>query len=355
MPELQINRSYLGHSFIDATFGVMSCNLEFNHAVSDHWPSSASPSLPANWECLASMRESDNERVWLVKISPDAIGLLGTSAGYVNVSVAGSSVDAATLALKAVRKLFPRSKSPSEGTIQMTFWWNTRRSPVSWHRVIAAPSWDQIKDNYPGAGELEKLSKLRTSPEGKGRLLLWHGLPGTGKTYAIRALAREWREWCDFQYVTDPEAFFGDASYMMEVLMQGAAEAPVGPSARPLEDSKWRMLIIEDANELIEPDAKQRTGQALGRLLNVAEGLIGQGLKVLLLITTNEKVGDLHPAVARPGRCFSNIEFKAFSKDEARRWLTTHNRDPEDAGERQTLADLYADRKPVRRSVGFAR
>jgi len=37
-----------------------------------------------------------------------------------------------------------------------------------------------------------------------GRLLLWTGPPGTGKTYALRTLAWEWRRWCSFHYVTDP-------------------------------------------------------------------------------------------------------------------------------------------------------
>lgn len=39
-----------------------------------------------------------------------------------------------------------------------------------------------------------------------GKLVLWHGEPGTGKTYALRTLAWEWRDWCDFHYVIDPQA-----------------------------------------------------------------------------------------------------------------------------------------------------
>ena len=50
-----------------------------------------------------------------------------------------------------------------------------------------------------------------------GQLLLWHGEPGTGKTYALRALAWEWRAWCRFHYVTDPERFFNEANYMLDV------------------------------------------------------------------------------------------------------------------------------------------
>ena len=43
------------------------------------------------------------------------------------------------------------------------------------------------------------------------------------------------------------------------------------------DDDSWRLLILEDAGELITPDARSVAGQALSRLLNVADGLIGQG------------------------------------------------------------------------------
>ena len=147
-----------------------------------------------------------------------------------------------------------------------------------------------------------------------GRLLLWHGIPGTGKTYALRALGWEWRTWCDFHYVTDPETFFGSSpAYMLDVLL--------GEDDDDDEGGRWRLLILEDTGELLAADAKERTGQGLSRLLNVVDGLIGQGLRVLVLVTTNETLRSLHPAVSRPGRCASQIEFGAFAAEEAAEWL----------------------------------
>ena len=58
------------------------------------------------------------------------------------------------------------------------------------------------------ARALEALVDRRFDDEHAGRLILWHGMPGTGKTHALRALAWEWRRWCDFHYVTDPEELF---------------------------------------------------------------------------------------------------------------------------------------------------
>jgi hypothetical protein len=107
------------------------------------------------------------------------------------------------------------------------------------------------------------------------------------------------------------------------------------------DDRLWRLLVMEDTGELLSADARERTGQGLSRFLNVVDGLIGQGLRVIVLVTTNEEIKKLHPAVARPGRCAANVMFDALSREEASEWLTSHGVDEESRGAR-TLASLYA-------------
>ena len=76
-------------------------------------------------------------------------------------------------------------------------------------------------------------------------------------------------------------------------------------------------------------------------MLNVCDGLVGQGLRVLVLLTTNEDVGAMHPAVVRRGRCLANIRFDLLSAVESRDWAVSHGVDP--GAERATLlADLFA-------------
>jgi ATP-dependent 26S proteasome regulatory subunit len=108
------------------------------------------------------------------------------------------------------------------------------------------------------------------------------------------------------------------------------------------EDKAWRVLVLEDTGELLSADARASMGQGLSRFLNLVDGLIGQGLRVLVLVTTNEEVRRLHPAVARPGRCAANIQFEPLTAEEASRWLEQHGR-PAGAGGRRTLASLYAE------------
>src|SRR4029079_691355 len=84
---------------------------------------------------------------------------------------------------------------------------------------------------------------------------------------------------------------------------------------------RWRMLLLEDCDELIRADAKRDAGQALARLLNLTDGLVGQGLPVLVCITTNEELSRLHPAITRPGRCAAQIHVGRLTRTEAAVWL----------------------------------
>jgi hypothetical protein len=45
--------------------------------------------------------------------------------------------------------------------------------------------------------------------------------------------------------------------------------------------------------------------------------MVGQGLRLLVCLTTNEELWRLHPAVTRPGRCLAQIEVGRLSRAEA--------------------------------------
>jgi DNA polymerase III delta prime subunit len=192
-----------------------------------------------------------------------------------------------------------------------------------------------VRRNYANsvAAQLERV--MATTPESvNGRLVLLHGPPGTGKTTALRALGMAWQRWCKIDCVLDPERLLGSPGYLLQVMM--GSEAGRGPNA---DLRKWRLLILEDCDELVRGSAKRAAGQSLSRLLNLTDGLLGQGQNVLVAITTNEELGRLHPAVVRPGRCLAQVEVGPLPRDEAAKWLGS---EAGLVGPSATLAELYA-------------
>ena len=81
----------------------------------------------------------------------------------------------------------------------------------------------------------------------------------------------------------------------------------------------------------------------MGRILNLSDGILGEHHNVLLLLTTNEEVNRLHPALVRPGRCLSNVEFTRFPIAEAKRWRD----DGKSVKRPMTLAELLAARGDI--------
>lgn len=274
--------------------------------------------------------------------------------GWMRLHVAAPSRDDATGACSAFRQAYPASYLVDDGDplTPITFWSLSRYGPEPRLRKINTSSWSEIEHNYPTAvhDELEELMSWQ-KPERNGQLFVWQGPPGTGKSWALRALASEWSSWAEFHYITDPDAFFvKDPSYMVNVLLADSYSAidAVDGNVYEQEDplGKWRVLILEDTGELLAANAKEEYGQGLSRLLNVVDGMIGQGLRVLALVTTNDELGDLAPAAVRPGRCAScsadgnpgPTVFGPMSAEEASVWLG------EEVTEGGTLAELYSRR-----------
>jgi ATPase family associated with various cellular activities (AAA) len=216
--------------------------------------------------------------------------------------------------------------------VRVTYVYQTPNGVRTNYRYLSAPTWADVRQNYETATapKLAALTKLQLETVA-GHFGVLHGPPGTGKTSYLRALMQEWREQANFLYPVDPVVLFNDASYMMEVLMNSR------------DNTKWNVLLVEDAEKFIGPEAKKEASQAVSSLLNLGDGLLGQGLQLVILFTTNEPLTNLHPAVVRKGRTFANIEVPLLSAEQGTAWLGKPVEAP------ISLADLYDQRAEATR------
>ncbi|MGO9760841.1 MAG: AAA family ATPase [Solirubrobacteraceae bacterium] len=348
-------------SITETRFAVLVFERGITHTAQSQWTTSTS-SLDGLSEYAVSSSRSARVQSAVLDLSPlfgeDSLTLVTLRGETADCRLAATDCARIGEIERWLRERLPAAQATERSEIPVRFWSCGAHGPSSISRTIAVPTFDEICGNYPRAVK-ERLAHLLDPgfrPADAGQLILWHGAPGTGKTYALRALGWEWRSWCGLHYVVDPEVFFGQrADYMLDVVL-GEEAFPFNIDGEDEPEPRWRLLVLEDTGELLAADAKARTGQALSRLLNLVDGIVGQGLRVLVLVTTNEPVKRLHPAVARPGRCAARLQFTAFSEAEATAWLARRGVAP-DAATGATLAELFAHAKghDVQReqTVGF--
>jgi len=161
-------------------------------------------------------------------------------------------------------------------------------------------------DLHYGEGFVEFHKNLldRLDKNTKGLVLL-HGEPGTGKTQYIRILLKE-----------------------LAALNKSIIYAPPSISANLTEPamiefiSSWIMdeerdciLLIEDAEPLLE--SRDNTGRSTGisNLLNMTDGLLNDILGLTVIATFNTQISKIDSALLRPKRLLARKEFKKLPKE----------------------------------------
>lgn len=232
--------------------------------------------------------------------------------------------------LKNLDKYIIRERHPDEVNV-FTAYMGEQKIAVH-DQIIKCKQFRSIINNYPDKiiNGINRLINLN-EPWNIGKLIIWNGQPGTGKTYAIRSLIRHFKQTMRACIITDPEQFLGRPSYYYNLTEQ-------------FQNDKI-LFILEDNADLVMRESRGKN-YGLSRLLNLTDGLIGQGRDDIFMITFNEEIGKIDPAFLRPGRKLQHLQFECFDYDGSREWLIRNGMEESEASKLAdndlTLAELYA-------------
>ena len=116
---------------------------------------------------------------------------------------------------------------------------------------------------------------------------------------------------------------------------------------------KQKIAILEDAEELLLPrDGDSR--DKVSNLLNIADGFLGDYLRLHVVLTTNVPITEIDPAILRPGRLIGIREFRRLNQEDALRLAQAKGLVVPDQPD-FSLAELYCPRADADRFAGAQR
>lgn len=168
--------------------------------------------------------------------------------------------------------------------------------------------------------------------ESKSNILILKGPPGTGKTTFIKGLLHFSKS--NAVFVQDEELLSKDALFV------------------DFFEGSTKFLICEDADVFLTPRCKGN--QFVHKFLNVAEGLISNKDKKIILTTNLSSINDMDQALVRPGRCFDILDFPELNRKEAEILAKKFNLDLDFSDKTFTMAEVLNGKKSNKvKSIGF--
>lgn len=169
----------------------------------------------------------------------------------------------------------------------------------------------------------------------RGRLTIFDGPPGTGKTFLVRALIDTIKDGI-FVFVPPALVDFLASPEMIPMLIQKKASNYVdGPI----------IFLLEDADNLLVARSKDNLS-LISTLLNMTSGILGSMLDIRAVATTNSPKADIDPALMRKGRISAHVTVGKLDKETATKVftrLTGKHPSSKDLipAEGMTLGDVY--------------
>lgn len=187
------------------------------------------------------------------------------------------------------------------------------------------------------------------SGDPSGRLAIFDGIPGTGKTFMVRGLLSAVQ---NALFVLVPAGLVPELANpsMISALLETRRNKGDLPTVFLIEDADQCLGSRDDGNV-----------NAVSALLNLGDGIIGSLMDLRLICTTNLKNEELDEAVTRPGRLSRKVHVGALDRAVAEKLYQKLTGKKVSIDEKLTLAQVYSlarddGWKPVekKRSMGFA-
>lgn len=178
---------------------------------------------------------------------------------------------------------------------------------------------DDILDNYNDDIPLDKFREFIEMD--KSGIAIAHGCPGGGKSYFIRYLISQY-----------PEKSF--IWFDQSLLTQATSDAFV----QFILSHKESILILEDC-ELLIKSREHAPNSILNTVLNIADGIIGDSLKIKFICTFNTDYESVDKALTRKGRMKIKYEFKKLKVDKVAKLFKKFN--ITDTPKEMPLCDIY--------------
>ncbi len=172
-------------------------------------------------------------------------------------------------------------------------------------------------------------------------LVLFHGIPGTGKSTYIRYLINYTKKKVIF--IPPKLATNFDSPNMTSLMV----------------DNSNSIFVIEDAEELIKT-REGAGGSNISMLLNLTDGMLGQSLGIQVICTFNTKMKNIDSALLRKGRLIASYEFKELHAHKSNILLANLGMKNYPSDGELTLADIYNandNQSPInsKNQIGFKR
>jgi hypothetical protein len=175
---------------------------------------------------------------------------------------------------------------------------------------------------------------FRYFKETKSGIHILLGDPGVGKTSFIRYAIGQAEENHKFYFI--PPQFYGDlGSTQLLDFLRSEQE-----NQDPTEDDGKLFLILEDSEKLLLPRSDGNSF-SVSELLNISDGLLGEGLDMHFICTINCKLDKLDAAVIRPGRLLTSKTFDPLSYELALKLADYLKKPLLDTDKAYTLAEIY--------------